>query len=1479
VDGVETGTADASAVGDIDSGISPVVVGRFTNDYNQCYNGLMDEVAIHTKALTAAEILEHYEARKAMFIDIVEGPAGQGKALEFDGADDHVLVTDPSLGLTYAITLEAWVCWDGTLGYKPFVSMPAGDTISIQVSGKGIALADGKLGFGSSNGQRSIGADNAIASNTWNHLAATSDGQVFKLYINSELVKTVDHGSMLLLTSTNNHLVIGREFHYGYPDRVFPGTLDEVRISDVARTPEEIRQSYKSGISFYGGAAKLADNEIIPDGNTSGLWHFDEGSGRALGDSSGNGNDGVINGATWTRGLRGNALEFDGLDDYVDCGAHSSLQITGDVTLECWAKYDSLGEQNNLIVQGKGNVDGNSSSNILYSFSIHSDNTLKATWEYGNGDNVPLFSTEAADIGSGEWHHYSMVRDTSNMQVTFYIDGVQLGEVKSYSNGPEDGSSTPLQIGGAWDYFTNDGPRNLFNGIIDEVAIINRTLSPLEIRSHANRYHYKTTLLSNTITIPNNHTLDTLHFNRNVPQNTYLNISIHNAVTDDILYHEYNDSAEGTIDLSVLDLSDQPAIYLAAYLQSNATKTPALNDWSLNWTEKVEQPDIAPPELIGNVPSDILVTEDTPEENITDLADHFNDIYSAVQPPTYALQQVSDKVNMTLALDGTRLDVVHLAENWTGTVRVVANCTNMYGLCTPTNMFNITVTGVNDAPVVELLTPSDGGVIPATEAVLRWSAFDADDAVDDLVFDLYFGNSSNTTLLRENVTGSTTTVTNLSDGGTYHWYVLARDGELTGPCLNGTWRFTADLDVSVPEVDLRSPADEAAVNSTSVNLSWIAINITENVVYHVYMGGSAGNLTEKGTTGNTWYEITGLADNETYYWKVVPVAGGLEGRCRSGTWSFTVRKGFIPVYNITAELDDSTLTIEHGKGGNFILSLTNNGNIPTVVEIVPKGVIIGLLDIDDAILLPVGKTRVVAGTIGNTFSLTPDVYTLTLDLVIPVQTLTLSFFVNVTEKEKPADDDDVTPGDDDDDGDGNETGKGDDWIFTMKIVGLQLWIWMTIVACVVILFIVRFLVIRRRDAAYEDDEDYDEEDDEDYDEDEEEDEEWVDEGGPLGPVMDEPSGPGVDKSGPGKETSGELPPPLDVKTESGGAGEAAPAETEEISPSIKTIIPGYTLTGKLGTGGFATVYKAIGPEGKKYAIKLPKFMDSTIDTSVLDKFREESDIWKKLKHKNIVTFYEGDVRPIPYMVIEYMKGGNLFDRLRGGIPPTNEGISLIMEILSGMSYAHRMASVHRDIKPENILFSVDGRPKISDWGIGKFMASESVSKTVGGKGTLAYSSPEQISPEKFGEIDWATDVFQLGIVFYEILTGNNPFMADDPVTIMSRLVSHTPAAPSSLVPEIPPEVDAIILRSLEKEKVKRFSSADSMFEKLKEAFKERQKNLEHYGEMLEAALADGTISDDEDVMLKGMRKRYGISDAEHERMVAETSEVETWGSE
>ncbi len=267
---------------------------------------------------------------------------------------------------------------------------------------------------------------------------------------------------------------------------------------------------------------------------------------------------------------------------------------------------------------------------------------------------------------------------------------------------------------------------------------------------------------------------------------------------------------------------------------------------------------------------------------------------------------------------------------------------------------------------------------------------------------------------------------------------------------------------------------------------------------------------------------------------------------------------------------------------------------------------------------------------------------------------------------------------------------------------------------------------------------------------------------------------------------------------------------------IKKLLPKYRITHFLGAGGFADVYEGTDENGWGVAIKVPQFkMEKTMDTSALKRFASEADIWKKLQHENIVTVYETGAKPIPHIVMELMDGGDLETLMNNHRLTVSEAVHIMVQVLEGISYAHRMATVHRDLKPENILFTSDGVAKITDWGIGKYMASEGLTKTLDTKGTLAYSAPEQFNTKEYGEVDWQTDIFQLGIVFYEMLTGVKPFEGKDMAEIMGKVLTYNPVPPSEYNSNVPSELEDIVMGALEKEKEYRWESGAVMLHEMK----------------------------------------------------------------
>ena len=278
-----------------------------------------------------------------------------------------------------------------------------------------------------------------------------------------------------------------------------------------------------------------------------------------------------------------------------------------------------------------------------------------------------------------------------------------------------------------------------------------------------------------------------------------------------------------------------------------------------------------------------------------------------------------------------------------------------------------------------------------------------------------------------------------------------------------------------------------------------------------------------------------------------------------------------------------------------------------------------------------------------------------------------------------------------------------------------------------------------------------------------------------------------------------------------------PPLPEPAPENIRNLLPDYRVDYLLGTGGFADVYKGVDKDDNEVALKLPK-MDANIakkDPKVIERFRSESEIWMRLEHKNIVDLHGVRTEPIPHMAMELLEGGSLKQLMKKHDLSVGEAVLIMVQILEGLSYAHKMASVHRDIKPENILFTTSGVAKITDWGIGKFMASESKTGSRDFKGSLSYCAPEQFNKREYGPVDWQTDIFQAGVMFYKMVTGINPFKGEDIADCMGKVLMERPDPPSSHNPEVPAKLDEVIMGALKKRKEDRWGT-DVMLYKLKE---------------------------------------------------------------
>jgi eukaryotic-like serine/threonine-protein kinase len=252
----------------------------------------------------------------------------------------------------------------------------------------------------------------------------------------------------------------------------------------------------------------------------------------------------------------------------------------------------------------------------------------------------------------------------------------------------------------------------------------------------------------------------------------------------------------------------------------------------------------------------------------------------------------------------------------------------------------------------------------------------------------------------------------------------------------------------------------------------------------------------------------------------------------------------------------------------------------------------------------------------------------------------------------------------------------------------------------------------------------------------------------------------------------------------------------------------YRVVRKLGTGGMANVYLAEDQElGRSVAIKMLDERHSQ-DEQFVERFRREAKNAAGLSHPNIVSIYDrGQAEGTYYIAMEYLEGRNLKELLiTRGPTPLAVAIDYARQILAALGFAHRHGIVHRDIKPHNVVVAPDGLLKVTDFGIARSGTSQ-MTETGSIIGTAQYLSPEQA---KGAPVTPASDIYSVGIVLYEMLTGSVPFTGDTPLEIAMKHLSTTPLPPSEKRREVPHELDSIVLRALAKDPADRYQSADEM---------------------------------------------------------------------
>ena len=252
----------------------------------------------------------------------------------------------------------------------------------------------------------------------------------------------------------------------------------------------------------------------------------------------------------------------------------------------------------------------------------------------------------------------------------------------------------------------------------------------------------------------------------------------------------------------------------------------------------------------------------------------------------------------------------------------------------------------------------------------------------------------------------------------------------------------------------------------------------------------------------------------------------------------------------------------------------------------------------------------------------------------------------------------------------------------------------------------------------------------------------------------------------------------------------------------------YRIVRKLGSGGMADVYLAEDEElGRRIAIKILNDRHAN-DESFVERFRREAKNAAGLSHPNIVSIYDrGEAEGTYYIAMEYLDGRSLKELVvaRGPLP-IQDAIDATRQVLAALRFAHRKGVVHRDIKPHNVMADADGRLKVTDFGIARAGVSQ---MTEAGSiiGTAQYLSPEQA---RGTAVDQRSDLYSVGVVLYEMLTGTTPFSGESPVEIAMKHLSDPPRPPSVERPDIPPDLDMVVLRALAKNPDDRFQTAEEM---------------------------------------------------------------------
>src|SRR5205823_3220956 len=262
----------------------------------------------------------------------------------------------------------------------------------------------------------------------------------------------------------------------------------------------------------------------------------------------------------------------------------------------------------------------------------------------------------------------------------------------------------------------------------------------------------------------------------------------------------------------------------------------------------------------------------------------------------------------------------------------------------------------------------------------------------------------------------------------------------------------------------------------------------------------------------------------------------------------------------------------------------------------------------------------------------------------------------------------------------------------------------------------------------------------------------------------------------------------------------------------------YEVVGEVGRGAMGIVYKAVDPViGRTVAVKTIRLSEEGTGlkhAELLARFQTEARAAGLLTHPNIVVVYDaGEEDGLYYITMELVEGKSLQARLDGGHSfPLPRTLRIMDQTCSALQFAHERNVVHRDIKPANLMLTADDTVKVTDFGTAKILQFGTVQQTAHVMGTPSYMSPEQV---KGRAVDGRSDIFSLGVMLYEMVTGEKPFPGQNITTVIYKIVNEEPVPPRQIDPSIHPGISAVVMRALEKEPEQRYQNCREMLEDLR----------------------------------------------------------------